>query len=149
MTGQRSVDDVLKAMDAAWKQVPRSERSARRHCARTHGRASRRCGETAPRSGLRVKATAGPHVNTIRASLRPRRRGWEVPWILAVPGLVAVFAFHFVPIVVGGFFAFTDWNGVTQPHWVGLDNFREIFADRTARGALWHSLELAGASSRS
>jgi len=67
-----------------------------------------------------------------------------VPWVLALPGLVAVFAFHYAPVGFGGYFAFTDWNGVTHASWVGLRNFREIFADRTARGALWHSLELAG-----
>ena len=30
------------------------------------------------------------------------------------------------------------------PRWVGLKNFREIVDDGTARGALWHTLELAG-----
>jgi raffinose/stachyose/melibiose transport system permease protein len=64
--------------------------------------------------------------------------------VLALPGLVAVFAFHYAPVGVGGYFAFTDWNGLSHASWVGLGNFREIFADRVARGALWHSLELAG-----
>ena len=37
----------------------------------------------------------------------------QVPWLLAVPGVVALFAFHFVPIAFGGYYAFTDWNGLT------------------------------------
>ena len=66
-----------------------------------------------------------------------------MPWLLAVPGLVALLAFHFVPIGFGSYYAFTNWNGVTHATWVGLRNFREIFADGSARGALWHTLELA------
>ena len=35
-------------------------------------------------------------------------------------------------------------TGSRHATWIGLQNFREIFGDRTARGALWHTLELAG-----
>jgi raffinose/stachyose/melibiose transport system permease protein len=73
-----------------------------------------------------------------------RRSGLkQVPWVLALPGIAAVIAFHYAPVGVGGYFAFTNWNGVTHASWVGLENFRDIFADRTSRAALWHSLELA------
>jgi len=72
-----------------------------------------------------------------------RRRLTQVPWLLAVPGLIAVVAFHYAPVTVGGYFAFTDWNGIGGASWIGLDNFRTIFSDPTARGALLHSLELA------
>ena len=38
-------------------------------------------------------------MNTVRETLCPRRRGLrQVPWLLALPGLVALFAFHFLPI---------------------------------------------------
>jgi raffinose/stachyose/melibiose transport system permease protein len=73
-----------------------------------------------------------------------RRSGLkQVPWVLALPGIAAVIAFHYAPVGVGGYFAFTNWNGITHASWVGLENFRDIFADRTSRAALWHSLELA------
>jgi raffinose/stachyose/melibiose transport system permease protein len=67
-----------------------------------------------------------------------------VPWLLALPGLVALVAFHFLPIVFGAFYAFTNWNGLSHATWIGLKNFREIFGDEIARGAFWHTLELAG-----
>jgi raffinose/stachyose/melibiose transport system permease protein len=73
-----------------------------------------------------------------------RHGGHPVPWLLALPGLAALFAFHFVPIGFGAYYAFTSWNGVTHAGWVGLRNFREIADDATARGALFHTLELAG-----
>jgi raffinose/stachyose/melibiose transport system permease protein len=84
-------------------------------------------------------------VSAVREALRLRRRGLrQVPWLLALPGLAALLAFHFVPIGFGGYYAFTSWNGLTHATWVGLKNFRDIFADQSARGALWHTLELAG-----
>jgi raffinose/stachyose/melibiose transport system permease protein len=67
-----------------------------------------------------------------------------VPWLLALPALLALLLFHFVPIGVGGYYAFTDWNGLDHASWVGLSNFRAIADDAAARGALWHTLELAG-----
>ena len=67
-----------------------------------------------------------------------------MPWLLALPGLVALLAFHFVPVGYGAYSAFTDWNGVSHASWVGLRNFREIANDVSARDALFHTLELAG-----
>jgi raffinose/stachyose/melibiose transport system permease protein len=68
-----------------------------------------------------------------------------VPWLLALPGIAGLFAFHFLPVGFGGYFAFTNWNGLTHASWVGLRNFREIVNDPQARGVLWNTLELAGA----
>src|SRR5260370_36186034 len=77
--------------------------------------------------------------------LRPPRQGLrQAPWLLAVPGLVALCAFHFVPIGLGSYYAFTSWNGLTHATWVGLRNFRAIVDDGSARGAIWHTLQLAG-----
>jgi raffinose/stachyose/melibiose transport system permease protein len=71
------------------------------------------------------------------------RRVQQVPWIFALPGFAAVLLFHFIPIGFGGYYAFTDWNGLTHAHWIGLQNFRDIAHNPTARGALWHTLILA------
>jgi raffinose/stachyose/melibiose transport system permease protein len=69
----------------------------------------------------------------------------RVPLIWAVPAIVFVLAFHYVAIGAGAWYAFTDWNGIGSARWIGLENFRELFRDETTRGALWHTLELAGA----
>ncbi len=80
-----------------------------------------------------------------RARARLRRRGRkQVPWVLAIPGVAALVVFHFVAIGFGSYYAFTNWNGLTHATWVGFANFRSIFGDRTARAALWHTLELTG-----
>jgi raffinose/stachyose/melibiose transport system permease protein len=64
---------------------------------------------------------------------------------LALPGIVALVAFTLVPVIAGGLYVFTDWRGLGDAHWIGLDNFREIFRDPTTRGALWHTLIFGGA----
>ena len=91
-----------------------------------------------------MSVTGGARMSAVRQALRPRRRGViRAPWLLALPGLAALFAFHFVPIVLGGYYAFTNWNGLTHATWLGVDNFREIVRDEATRGALWHTIELA------
>jgi raffinose/stachyose/melibiose transport system permease protein len=86
--------------------------------------------QTLSRSATRARGTGGP-------------RG--VPWIAAVPGVVVLLALNLVPAVMGGWYAFTDWNGIDgSPSFIGLENFRQIFADPTTRGALIHTLQLAG-----
>jgi raffinose/stachyose/melibiose transport system permease protein len=89
--------------------------------------------------------TPGDVVNrpSRRAAGRVPRRLKQVPWLFAVPGLVALFAFHYLPVAFGGYYAFTDWDGLTTASWVGLDNFRAIAGDQVARGALRHTIELA------
>jgi raffinose/stachyose/melibiose transport system permease protein len=71
-----------------------------------------------------------------------RRAGREAPWLLALPAVGLLIAFHFAPVGFGSYYAFTSWNGLTHARWVGLQNFREILRDPQARGALWHTLEL-------
>jgi raffinose/stachyose/melibiose transport system permease protein len=88
--------------------------------------------------------TEAPVRSGWRARLSARRGPRQVPWLLAVPGLAALLAFHFVPVGFGAYSAFTDWNGLSHASWIGLRNFRDIAHDAGARGALLHTLELAG-----
>jgi raffinose/stachyose/melibiose transport system permease protein len=68
----------------------------------------------------------------------------QVPWILVVPAVVAVLLLRYGSTVLGGLYAFTDWNGLgLYPPWIGFDNFREMFKDEATSGALWHTLQLA------
>jgi raffinose/stachyose/melibiose transport system permease protein len=75
-----------------------------------------------------------------------RRRGLrQAPWLLGVPAFLLLLAFHLAPVIAGGWYAFTDWNGATAgAHFIGLDNFRAIFKSSDTRTALWNSLKMAG-----
>jgi raffinose/stachyose/melibiose transport system permease protein len=68
-----------------------------------------------------------------------------VPWIFVVPALLLVLVAHFAAPLSGAWYAFTDWDGLGNATWVGLDNFREAFSTPEIRGAIWNTLKLAGA----
>lgn len=50
--------------------------------------------------------------------------GWfALPALLLSAGVVVI------PALLTFAAAFTDWDGVSRPDWIGLDNFRELFSD--------------------
>jgi len=82
------------------------------------------------------------------AGQQPRRPGLMKfgHWWWALPGIILVVAIHYVATAIGGFFAFTDWSGIGDFSWIGLDNFVRIFQDPSKIGALSNTLFLAFAS---
>ena len=67
-----------------------------------------------------------------------------MPWLLALPGLVALLAFHFVPIAFGAFYAFTNWDGLSHATWIGLQNFEFFVTDPSLVPAIVNTLLLLG-----
>jgi ABC-type sugar transport system permease subunit len=72
-------------------------------------------------------------------------------WALALlfPGLGLLAAFVLVPMVLTGWISLHDWSmytGLDEAQYVGLTNFREIFADPTFRRAALNSLTYSGLS---
>jgi raffinose/stachyose/melibiose transport system permease protein len=61
---------------------------------------------------------------------------------MAIPAILAVLVLHLAPTIAGGFYAFTNWDGITKAHWTGFANFRELFGDPAASAALWQTLRL-------
>jgi len=54
---------------------------------------------------------------------------WATPWILIFPTLVGLLVFRLIPIVSSLVLSFTKWNLITDPVFIGIKNFRELFAD--------------------
>ena len=67
-----------------------------------------------------------------------RRERRDLPYALLflAPSLVGLLVFTVLPIFASLGLAFTDWNLLSPPKFVGLQNFREMFSDRV----LWISL---------
>jgi multiple sugar transport system permease protein len=70
------------------------------------------------------------------AALAPRRGRRGIDWagyllvaFLTVPFLV----FNVLPVQFGAFVAFTEWGIMGPPQWIGLENFKEAFADEWVR----------------
>ena len=56
-------------------------------------------------------------------------RNRAYPFYFAGGALILYLVFFVVPSVLGFFYSFTDWNSyTTEVNWVGLDNFKTIFA---------------------
>ncbi|MDM4762054.1 sugar ABC transporter permease [Galbitalea sp. SE-J8] len=84
---------------------------------------------------------------SLRDRSRGRRRthiGVRAPLWFLFPAL-ALYAFIVVlPTLRGGFFAFTDWNGIASTwQFVGVDNFFQVWDDRRARASVVNTVILA------
>ena len=64
-------------------------------------------------------------------------------WWWALPAVVAVLLVHYVATAGGAFYAFTDWTGVGDFDFVGVDNFRRIIEEPALLGSLRNTLFLA------
>jgi putative chitobiose transport system permease protein len=62
------------------------------------------------------------------------------PWLFLAPSIALIGVFVVYPILAVVYFSFTDYDIVTPPVWVGLDNFVRVFGDETFWLALTHSL---------
>src|SRR5262245_44742560 len=87
----------------------------------------------------------GPRVVTsVAAPPRRRRAGLravpKVVWLfLLIPAAVEV-GMVFWPAVNSFYLSLTEWNGLGAAQPVGLDNFKNLFADDIFRGALWNNV---------
>ncbi|MFK7801569.1 MAG: carbohydrate ABC transporter permease [Anaerolineae bacterium] len=60
-----------------------------------------------------------------------------VAFLFLLPSLIGFIAFFAVPAVRGFWISLTDWDLLTDPEWVGLDNYRQLVSDREFRNSLW------------
>lgn len=59
-------------------------------------------------------------------SLRDTGEKRFATWWWFAPALAALLLIHYVPSLIGSFFAFTNWKGIGKWQFVGLDNFATI-----------------------
>ncbi len=64
-------------------------------------------------------------------------------WWWAFPGLAAVIAVHYIATFLGAGYAFTDFTGIGDANWVGLDNFGRILQDYEVLASLGNTAFLA------
>lgn len=58
-----------------------------------------------------------------------RTRSW-VPYAFLLPNMIIFGVFVGLPAIFGVYYAFTEWDGISDPIFVGLDNFMKIFSDQ-------------------
>ena len=57
-------------------------------------------------------------------------------WVFLFPSLVGFTLFYAIPAVRGLYISFTDWDLLTDPNFIGFDNYVELFQDDD----FWNSL---------
>ncbi|MDA0338239.1 MAG: sugar ABC transporter permease [Proteobacteria bacterium] len=73
-----------------------------------------------------------------------RRRIEWTGYVFVAFFTVPFFLFNILPVLFGGYVAFTEWSIIGSPEWIGIENFREAFADEwvinTFKNALLYGL---------
>src|SRR4051812_8154548 len=90
--------------------------------------------------------TSSPRDSVARHARPPRRIGRELrrslpAYLLIAPAIAASALFLWLPIALSGYWSFTDFNGLTPPRWVGLENYRELVSDPEFHTALKNTIE--------
>lgn len=60
--------------------------------------------------------------------------------LILLPYLIGTLVLTVIPAVLTVAVAFTDWNTIGSPNWVGLDNFFELTRSEVVRESLWSTL---------
>lgn len=94
----------------------------------------------APAVGEQAKSSQAPHASS--SALRPHRLVETfAAWSLAGPALLLLVVLFFLPVFAVFAIALTDWQfGASSLSFVGLANFREVFADEGFRASLVNTI---------
>lgn len=85
-----------------------------------------------------VRATS----QTVQRASKQKERKWNrsdaiAGYLFIVPAIIGFFLFVAYPLLSSAYYAFTNWNGLSVPRWVGWQNFQYMF---TRDPAFWPSL---------
>jgi raffinose/stachyose/melibiose transport system permease protein len=60
-----------------------------------------------------------------------------------LPPLLLIVAFIYIPIIMTGYYSLTQWDGIGQMKFIGLDNYQELIKDEMFWKSVYHSFLLA------
>lgn len=75
--------------------------------------------------------------------LKNKRKEFLLDILFIGPALLAFITIVFIPLIMGIFYSFTNWNGLTFTKFVGLKNFITAFHDETFLKAFWFTTKFA------
>lgn len=64
-------------------------------------------------------------------------------WLFLTPVLVSLFLVVLVPLALGIFYSFTNWNGIQTTAFVGFQNYIGIFQEKEFMDALWFTVKFS------
>jgi multiple sugar transport system permease protein len=63
--------------------------------------------------------------------------------LFALPWIVGFLCFSVYPLAASLFYSFTEFNPVSPPRWVGLENYQSLFSDKLVAKSLSNTLFIA------
>jgi multiple sugar transport system permease protein len=72
---------------------------------------------------------------------RLARKEEQAAYLFLLPWLVGLLVFLVVPVVSSLGLSFTNWNLITPPQWVGLDNYVDMATDFNFKNSIWVTLK--------
>ncbi|RXZ83718.1 sugar ABC transporter permease [Paenibacillaceae bacterium] len=95
----------------------------------------------AARSGSGKPKSANAPLGDRKPGRGPLRKTWRLHLML-LPAVIVAIVFSYAPMpgIVMAFQNFKPWLGIGGSEWVGLDNFRLMFAMRDSRQVIWNTL---------
>ncbi|GGC17395.1 carbohydrate ABC transporter permease [Cellulomonas carbonis] len=88
---------------------------------------------TPPRRGARSDGGLPP------AGRARRRRDTRAALLFISPWILGFAVFTLWPVIYSGYLSFTDYDVLTDPEWVGLENYERMLDDSDVRLALWNT----------
>ena len=70
----------------------------------------------------------------------PVRRRTVVAWAFMLPLILTNVLVVLGPSLSALYYSFTDWSGVGEARWIGLDNYVELVGDPEFLNAFWHNI---------
>lgn len=57
-----------------------------------------------------------------------------------LPSFLLIIVFSLIPLIMTGYFGFTDYNVMQSPQWIGLNNFKRLLEDPFFKPAIWNTV---------
>lgn len=67
-------------------------------------------------------------------------------WLFITPVLLSLLIVVILPLLLGTYYSFTNWNGLTFTNFVGFENYQRLLDDQQFKSALWFTIKFAVAS---
>ncbi|MBU7594746.1 sugar ABC transporter permease [Metabacillus halosaccharovorans] len=64
-------------------------------------------------------------------------------WLFLSPVLLGLGLVVIVPLIIGIYYSFTDWNGLNASQFLGFENYIRVFQDDSFRSALWFTIKFS------
>ncbi len=99
--------------------------------------------KTATTSPKKSGLNRGPGRKPGASALKHKSLVVHGAWWWAFPGLAAVLSVHYVATFLGASYAFTDFSGIGEANFTGVENFVRLFSDYEVMASLGNTAFLA------